>query len=415
MQNDIRIKFVHICMPPIGGNRPACAIKCTDVSDPSKVYEFGSLLGAKKALMEWQQKNVGHSMLKKLGEQKREAYGFKWELIDYDGMDESHDVEVFTFRECVENIFNGQNVRVTTENPRRASVYDIIRVVMEAGNPHSVFQRLCADYVEVLSKCENFSFIGAGQRETPVADAEGIMYIINLLPGRRATQFRQHAMQLLVRFLAGDSSLHEEIDANARAQAILPENHPMQMMTEMVYSNPKSCKYIFKSPRMKGQFIDHYYGKAVVYLLVLTIDGKTYTKAGWSDDIRSRLDAHFKELGSYELYTIIAMDNAYRLEKAFKERFAPYNEEVVVGGRTRTELFSGPSVEEAEETLVELYHELRIQNASDKQMEFEKVKMENEMKMRLAEMQHQLEMKKLELAILQTQAGLTSNSSRGMP
>lgn len=392
-------------MPPVGGNRPACGIKCTDISDPTKTYEFGSLLQATKALMQWQQKNVGHSVIKRLATQKREAYGFKWELVDDNSNDEEElhieNSDTFTFRECVEGMFNGQDVRVTKDIPRRASVYDVIRVVTENVNPHSVFQRLCAENTVLLPKCDEYCFSGVRQRMTPVADAEGIMYIINLLPGRRATLFRMHAMNLLVRFLAGDQSLHEEIDANASAQDQLSDAHPLQIMTDAVRANPKSCKYMFKSPRMQGKSVYEFHNKCVVYLLVYTIDGKIYIKVGYSDDIRKRLDAHYQELQCFELYSVIAMDNAFRLEKAFKEKFALYNEELMISGKTKTEFFTGMTAEEAEDQLFELYHEMRLQNATDKQLEFEKMKLEMELKLRLAEMAHQLEMKKLELAIVQ--------------
>lgn len=396
-------------MPPIGGNRPACAVKCTDIADPSKVHEFQSLLAAKRAMFEWHQKNVGHSLLKKYAERRQEAYGYRWEMVYQDSVEVDNDAipacdhNVFTFRECVEGIFNGGKVRVTDETPRRASVFDVIRVVTETPNPRVTFQRLCAEYTDIVTRCYNCQFHGERQRETPVADAEGLMYIIQLLPGRRAALFRMHAAQLLVRFLAGDQSLHDEIDANAEAQAALHTSHQMQMMTDVVYANPKSRKYIMKSSRMAGKHIHQFYNKPVVYLLGFESEGKNYVKVGWSDDIRSRMEAHFKDYPNFELYSIVSMDNAYRLEKAFKERFAAYNEEVAIGGKIKTELFTGLAIEDADEGLVELYHELRLQNASDKQIELERMKLEAQL--RMAEMQHAIEMKRLELEIEKARAG----------
>ena len=46
-----------------------------------------------------------------------------------------------------------------------------------------------------------FKFPGRGQRDTPVTDAEGIIQIIMLLPGRAAAIARQSAANVVVRYL----------------------------------------------------------------------------------------------------------------------------------------------------------------------------------------------------------------------
>lgn len=80
--------------------------------------------------------------------------------------------------------------------------------------------------VSAVAKCDSILFPGAGQHPTPVADARGLLEIITLLPGKRAQEFRRTACDVLVRYLAGDHTLHAELDDNAERQESLPSDHP---------------------------------------------------------------------------------------------------------------------------------------------------------------------------------------------
>ena len=286
-------------------------------------------------------------------------------------------------------------------------MFDVIRIVCETNNPWIVYRRICTEYTEVCTKCKEHNFDGAGQRDTPVADAEGNFYIINLLPGKRAMQFRLHAMNHLVRFLTGDQSLHDELDANAAAQRALSQHHPMKMVSELADTFPKSRKYIMKGATMRDANIQDFYNKCVAYLLRYTIDGQVYIKVGWSDDIKKRIDSHYSDCPNFDILAIIEMDNAFRLEKAFKERYAMHNVEVTIKGKLKIEFFTGITAEEAEEGLNELYQDLRWQFSQNKEVELEKLRMEHEVETLRMKQQHELEMKKLELAMLQAKAVVT--------
>jgi hypothetical protein len=63
-------------MPPV-----PFRVKATSVEDSSQTHEFDSIQAARRALMEWQQKNVGGHLLKKFALERREAYGFRWEML----------------------------------------------------------------------------------------------------------------------------------------------------------------------------------------------------------------------------------------------------------------------------------------------------------------------------------------------
>lgn len=78
-------------------------------------------------------------------------------------------------------VLNYGYIRETEDG--RYSVYDTIEVLADKKNPRETFKRLCDEYTEVVKKCDNLQFPGAGQRLTPVATKENILYIIGLLPG----------------------------------------------------------------------------------------------------------------------------------------------------------------------------------------------------------------------------------------
>lgn len=375
-------------------------IRATNVADPTAVHAFDSISAAQAQVEKWVGKRPHHSTVTRAAQNKAVAFGQRWEFITFveqnpvqptaEPMDVP-DTSLFTFRDCVEGIFNGGKVRVTDEVPRRASVIDVIRIVLgEHTNPGVVWQRMNDDatHAEVITFCYNFKFPGAGQRDTPVTDSAGIMLLVNALPGVRARRFRTSAMAVLVRFLAGDTSLHEEIDENARRQLVLPPQHPMQMLSEDVYAHPRSSKYIMHSPSMAGKYIGYFYNRCVVYLLRFTYEGKSYVKIGWSDEFRGRMDSHFIELPGCTIYCVIAVDNAYRVEQSWKDDFRAYNATIVVDGKKKTELYTGVSETEAEARLQELCQEQR-RKASDS----------HEIDMMERKMAHELAMKDKELAL----------------
>ena len=66
--------------------------------------------------------------------------------------------------------FDGSEIRVTDDG--RYSVFDVIAFCGKKSQSE-VWKRLCVQFPEVLTKCDNFKFPGKGQRETPVASREG--------------------------------------------------------------------------------------------------------------------------------------------------------------------------------------------------------------------------------------------------
>lgn len=104
-------------------------------------------------------------------------------------------------------------IRKTDEIPPRVSVYDLIPLFTGAVNPRMTWR----DLTERLGNSIEFSmhqFPGAGQRCTPVVDAQGVVKMVNNLSGPRAAYCRDACADIVVRYLEGDESLVQEIREN---------------------------------------------------------------------------------------------------------------------------------------------------------------------------------------------------------
>jgi len=138
--------------------------------------------------------------------------------------------------------FQGCKLRKTPGIPNKVSVIDLISVVTQNKNPHQTLTDLRNAHPEGLHLTESFKFKGRGQQDTPVADARGAVVILNLLQGARAAAFRLKAADIVVRALGGDETLVSEIRANAAAQAVLPEDHPMRFFGQAVEAEQENRK-----------------------------------------------------------------------------------------------------------------------------------------------------------------------------
>ena len=117
----------------------------------------------------------------------------------------------FVFGEEAAEAFRGKSVRITPD--KRVSVYDVIKVVTEVENARDTYSTISSTHPEVVAKTDNFQFPGQGQRPTPVTDIQGMLKLINLLPGANAARFRAGGAKLLVRYMGGDETLVDEVRA----------------------------------------------------------------------------------------------------------------------------------------------------------------------------------------------------------
>lgn len=140
-------------------------------------------------------------------------------------------------------------IRVTEDG--RFSVYDVIRVACGSKNPWQIWggdktkrkgrQRgLSERYPELLRNTEEFKFSGRGgaARPTPVITKQGLIELLQVLPGEVGAKFRKETAQIILRYLDGDTTLADEVvdraaakgkfddieRHNARTQGILARN-----------------------------------------------------------------------------------------------------------------------------------------------------------------------------------------------
>jgi hypothetical protein len=96
--------------------------------------------------------------------------------------------------------YDGNGVRVTEDG--RFSVFDVLVAFVRPKqgrsiNPRQILESIRSQYPEVVQIMDKFKFPGKGQRETPVANEEGIYQILMLCPGKRGAEFRKWASQII--------------------------------------------------------------------------------------------------------------------------------------------------------------------------------------------------------------------------
>ena len=116
------------------------------------------------------------------------------------------------------------------------SVYDFINFVTghEPGHDYArkTFGRLVkpdSEHAqEVRTNCPDFQFPGQGQKWTPCMTIRGLQRLLMILGGKVAAEYREIVEGVFTRYMAGDTSLIEEVRANAVSDA--PENVSKQCL-----------------------------------------------------------------------------------------------------------------------------------------------------------------------------------------
>lgn len=262
---------------------------------------------------------------------------------------------VYVFGPEAGELFKGKKVRVTDENPKRVSVYDVIAVVSDVKKPYDTYNSMCSAHPEVSELTGNFHFTGQGQKAAcPVTDVRGILQIINLLQGQKAAQFRASAIRLLVRFLGGDMSLIPEVEAIAQHHAEGRSKGTItQLCLETVQNEVKLHKYAFLSPKMEGKDLHDFDGKEACYLIVFTHEGTHYIKFGRTIDAYRRMTEHVREIPGAQLYCMMESTDVKQVEDTFRRKMVCCGCMVSLNikDKKQTELLKGITPEEAEQAM----------------------------------------------------------------
>lgn len=134
-------------------------------------------------------------------------------------------------------------VRVTEDNS--FSVFDTIQVVGGKSNPRVYWKSLSDQYPEVVKKTYNFQFSGAGQRKTPVATQENILYIIGLLPGAIGRAYREDAAREMCKKLGVDYGTVVKAEESALVNTATIEEANLQLtihLSQMVLKSNEEIR-----------------------------------------------------------------------------------------------------------------------------------------------------------------------------
>ncbi len=142
---------------------------------------------------------------------------------------------------CFQELNDGtvRQIRKTSEDPPRVSIFDVIQVVAKVQNPRKTWETLKSNYPEVVSFGYNFTdfqFAGQGQRATPVCEIRMAVEIVMLLPGRASASVRAKAADCLVRYVGGDLTMVQEVAAHRLSQEQTDDNEPARLFGQTVES-----------------------------------------------------------------------------------------------------------------------------------------------------------------------------------
>ena len=121
----------------------------------------------------------------------------------------------------LDEIAPGATVRFTViDDVQYLSIRDFIMhmCVKNQNDAGEVWRKLSENKKnEVQEKIRNFQFPGRGQQIQPVITFPGAIKLAMFLPGENAKKNRSIMSQILVRYFAGDPSLIQEIEDNAKS------------------------------------------------------------------------------------------------------------------------------------------------------------------------------------------------------
>jgi hypothetical protein len=131
------------------------------------------------------------------------------------------------------------SVRVAVvDGVKMVSVFDVIKLVIGPGSNQRQYWSTTVDrYPELKQGVKTHKFPGAGQRDTPIIDAKRVVMLLNMIPGKKAANFRMFSADVVVRYLGGDDTLVAEIEKNAEMQEGLADDDPMSLFGSEVKRN----------------------------------------------------------------------------------------------------------------------------------------------------------------------------------
>jgi hypothetical protein len=100
-----------------------------------------------------------------------------------------------------------------------------------------------------------FQFPGQGNKPEPVITFKGALKLIMLVSGQKAAMYRSAMVKILQKYYAGDSSLLEEVEANAQSAGPIQQMARASLVGEAVpVEDEEALSLPFKKRRMELEF-----------------------------------------------------------------------------------------------------------------------------------------------------------------
>jgi hypothetical protein len=406
-------------MAPKGGARQPTKVIATNATNPDDILTFDSLTAAAKGV-----NAPGHNTIKRLLKTGEVYNGYRLSMLEppptvleattsatpaapAGGSSAEHKHNEFTFFEEVDDLFKGQKVRYTKEQPVQVSVFDVIRVMTGNSNPRPAWGNIQLHYAEVVQWITTYQFSGSGERPTPVCSVQTLIELINLLPGERAARFRQAGAKVLVRVLGGDETLVDEIRENAvrmeqiavAASAEDAEPHPInafQLPGGLTGANAV-CSLML-SPGMHGKTVADIRGTCT-YLILFKHNDQVGIKFGWTKNLQRRVKDHnrlYPDMKVWAAFECHNHDCAEAAEQLFKGKMAAYLDQVKLGDKLLTEVLTRVTPEEAERQMQAALDTVVTETSSQNQVAMKELE--------LRALQLQLDLKRQDVELEKTRA-----------
>lgn len=215
-------------------------------------------------------------------------------------------------------VFRGREneIRITPDN--KVSVYDFIKLVCGQRDDvaRKTWSRILEKYKgEIEAFCHYYKF--GSKKETPVISAQGLVKLLMWLPGETAKLFRSACAEILVRYLGGDVTLIDEIQAIDQFHTENPEN-PAAIFRKVLEQRIFSWDQI----NMSKKLIAHFGNKNdIFYMFSFFYNGEWYVKFGIVGELREfhvRIAEHIAEFGEICFHCIIQCAHIDKVESDFK-------------------------------------------------------------------------------------------------
>lgn len=155
----------------------------------------------------------------------------------------------------IDEIFPGASARLAViETLPYVCARDIIMHFANTNNKQAsqIWLRLSDEQLKELSpEQRSFKFPGQGQSEQPVLSFKGILKLIMWIGGRNAKMYRSAMVEILQKYYAGDSSLLEEVEANAQSAGPIQQMARASLVGEAVPMEVDALELPFKKRRME--------------------------------------------------------------------------------------------------------------------------------------------------------------------